>query len=307
MESGPLARELERLTESWRDFWVEGDPEAMAADVEDRARSAFDAWGLDGGEALDGGVVGLVLAARMAGRDVVLKVLPRGHEEERLLAGEGAALAAWADSGSAVPLLDRRDGGLTLLLERLSPGLRLDQVEVDGEARLRVLAGVVARLHAAGAPAADLDPDGGPVGLREYCEPWRRDLVDRPAEIAELDALLATPEAETVLHLDLHAGNVLSHRGRWVAIDPHAARGDRDAEIWSLIDGLSPVLDLDDEAIPGAVDSFARAAGLNPLRAARWTRLRALANAEMLSREDDLDDDDREWAEGLYRFAAALS
>ncbi|MBS1883499.1 MAG: phosphotransferase [Actinobacteria bacterium] len=269
-------------------------------DVAARAAAATIAWSLEEVEALGGGEVALVCGARQGGREVVLKLQPRGHEEERSLAGEAVALAVWSGSGASVPLLGSRDAGLTLLLERLQPGRPLDALRVGGEGRLRTLGALVARLHAH-TPSSPV----AVTGLAEYCRPWRDGLAGDRTALAELDALLAGSEDEVLLHGDLHGGNALEHRGEWVAIDPHAVSGDRHADIWALIDPLSPVLQASREEVAAAVATYAGAANLDPARAARWARMRAMAEAALLERSERPSAADRAWATGLRRFAAA--
>jgi streptomycin 6-kinase len=298
---GQFARELERLARYWCGFWPDSDAEAMAADVEMRAKAALSAWSLSGGEPLGGGLVALVLGARRGATEVVLKLCPRGHGEEEAMAAEAATLANWAGSGAAARLLDLRDGGLTLLLERLAPGLTLDDAGLGDEERMRILGRVAARLR----DSAVVEPSGIP-SLREYSNPWRRRLLDRPEELADLDALLNTATENTVLHNDLHGRNVVAHRGSWVAIDPHGAYGDRDAEIWSLIDPRSPVLLLEPDEIADATAGFADVAGLDPSRAARWARLRAIVEAEAIHCEPEPEERHAVRATRLLRFATAV-
>lgn len=292
--------ELERLAAGWRRFWPRADVTWMTSDVAARATGAMVDWGLENVKSLGGGEVALVCTAQQGEQEVVLKLQPRGHEEEQSLAGEAIALAVWSGSGAAVPLLGTRDGGLTLLLERLEPGRPLDAVGMAEEERLRILGTLVARLH------APLAPPVAVTGLAEYCDPWRGPLADDPAALAELDALLAASDDQVLLHGDLHGGNALEHRGGWVAIDPHAVSGDRHADIWALIDPLSPALRADAEEVTAAVATYADAANLDPVRAARWARMRATAEAAMLERSERPSVDDRAWAAGLRRFAAAL-
>ena len=250
---------------------------------------------------LGGGNVALVCGAERDGHAVVLKVHPRGHREERELAGEAAALGAWSGSGAAVELLAQRDRGLTLLLERVSPGLPLDESGLAGGRRLEVLGEVARRIHRLSGEAP-----AGVFGLAEYCSPWRGVLAGTPESLEELDALLGTSPEPVVLHSDLHGGNVLAHDDGWVAIDPHGLIGDRNAEIWSLIDPLSPVLDADPAAARAAVAAFAAAAELDPVRASRWARLRAVAEARTIEVDEAADADDRIWATKMLHFAAAL-
>lgn len=291
--------ELKRLAERWRQFWPRADVPRMMLDVAARATAAMVAWNLEEVKALGGGEVALVCGARQEGRGVVLKLQPRGHGEEGSLAGEAVALAVWSGSGASVPLLGSRDAGLTLLLERLQPGRPLDALGMGGEERLRTLGAMVARLHAR-TPSSPV----AVIGLAEYCRPWRDGLAGDPTALAELDALLAGSEDEVLLHGDLHGGNALEHRDRWVAIDPHAVGGDRHADIWALIDPLSPVLQASREGVTAAVATYAGAANLDPVRVARWARMRATAEAALLERIERPSADLRAWAAGLRRFAA---
>src|SRR4029077_445436 len=226
----------------------------------------------------------------------------RGHEEEQSLAGEAVALAAWSGSGAAVSLLGSRESGLPLLLERLGSGRPLDAAGMSGEERLRTLGALVARLHSRTPPSTF-----GVIGLAEYCNPWRDRLTGDQAALAELDALLADSDDETLLHGALHGGNALEHRGGWVAIDPHALGGDRHADIAALIDPLSPILREDGEAVTAAVATYAGAANLDPVRVARWARVRAKAEAALIERGGRPSADERARATRLRRFAAALA
>jgi hypothetical protein len=95
-----------RLQARWEGYWPATDPAALIADIEERLAAATAAWGLEGIEPLDGGVVALTCAATRHGRPVVLKLNPRGHSEDVQLAGEGDALALGPDRPS-------HDGGLS--------------------------------------------------------------------------------------------------------------------------------------------------------------------------------------------------
>jgi streptomycin 6-kinase len=294
--------ELKRLLGRWRRFWPEANHGLMVVDVAARARAAMVAWGLEDVRPLGGGEIALVCGATWEGKPVVLKVQPRGHAEEGSLAAEAVALAVWSGSGEAVSLLSSRDAGLTLLLARLDPGRPLDASEVDAEARLRILGSLAARLHAASPPGRV------PVAaLADYCAPWRDGLADDPTTLAELDALLADVENEVLLHGDLHGGNALDHGGGWVAIDPHAVWGDRHAEIWALIDPLSPFLDADRGEALDAIRVYATAARLDPHRAHRWARTRAAAEAALIARAHAPSVEERAWGARLRSFADALA
>jgi streptomycin 6-kinase len=300
-----VRRRLESLRRRWRDYWRDADVDAMAAEVEERFERALEAWRLAEVNPLPSGQVALVCAARRADRAVVLKLNPGGHPEERQLAGEAAALRFWAASGTVPELLGARDGDLTILMERLEPGVELDAVGADWGERLTTLARLVARLHAAG-PAP-----GSFEHLGAYVDDWRRALAPESRLRARLDELVTPSADDVLLHSDLHGGNALRHGGAWKVIDPKALRGDRHADVWALIDPLAPALP--DEPAAAArtarrwLARYADAAGLDAGRAAEWTVLRARAEALMHEAEPYLEPEQRAWAGRLHRMADALT
>ncbi|HEY8583873.1 MAG TPA: aminoglycoside phosphotransferase family protein [Capillimicrobium sp.] len=294
---------LRDLARRWAAFWPGADTEAMAFDVRARAQAAAGAWGLSELAPFARGDVALVAAAG----DAVLKVSPRGHVDERGMLAEGTALEHWGPTGAVPRVRGRRDGGLTLLLERVAPGEPLDDSGLPLERRLDALGALARRLHGAGPPPAAVPHIG-----EDYAHGWRTALAGRP-ERDELEELLAPRADDALLHADLHGGNALSAGGgAWRAIDPHAVRGDRHADVWALIDPLVPALPQD--AVEAAsvarsrLERYAAAAGLDVDRAAAWTRLRARAEALATdARGADADPDDREWAARLHRTADALA
>jgi streptomycin 6-kinase len=270
-----------RLAGLWEGYWPDTDPADLAADIEHRLAAATAAWGLRSIEPLDGGVVALTCAATRHGRPVVLKLNPRGHSDDAQLAGEGDALAFWRPTGAAVDLLDQRDDGFTLLLERLQPGHALEAAGLDLEDRLAEIGRLVARLHTAGPPPRSF------VHVRDFAPSW---------EIPESGEELLT-------HLDLHAGNALRTSEGWKVIDPKGVRADRHADVWALIDPLT----LEDfPRDPGQaaataarwLERYARAAEMDLEKAREWTRIRAGAEAREVS--------DPGWAAALRRMADAL-
>jgi streptomycin 6-kinase len=235
-----------RLARGWRGFWPGIDPAALTADIEQRLAAATGAWGLERIDPLDGGVIALTCAATRRGRPVVLKLNPRGTSDDAQLAGEGDALAFWRTTGAAAEVLDQRDDGFTLLLERLEPGDTLEDAGLSLDDRLAELGRLIARLHGAGTP-----PRGTFIHVREFEPAWE----------------LPDGNEEVLTHLDLHAGNALRSNAGWKAIDPKGVRADRHADVWAVIDPLT-------------MEEFPREPGRAAATAERWLERYAKA-AEM--------------------------
>jgi streptomycin 6-kinase len=270
-----------RLERHWGEYWPGVDPAAFTADVEERLAAATAAWGLEDIQPLDGGVVALTCAATRRGRPVVLKLNPRGHSDDVQLAGEGDALAFWRPTGAAVDLLDQRDDGFTLLLERLQPGDALEDTVPALENRLTEIGRLVARLHQAG------PPPGSFIHVRDFLP----------------GSEIPAGGEEVLTHLDLHAGNVLRGGGSWKAIDPKGVRADRHADVWALIDPLTMEDFPSDQGQAEAtaerwLELYTAAAGMDLGRARAWTRIRASAEAQWVH--------DGGWAAALRRIADAL-
>ena len=278
-----IDRRIEELAGHWRHWWPGRDVQAAAADVRRRLDEAVAAWGLEDVEPLPGGVVALVCAAG----DVVLKVNPIFPGGENI-ALEARALKRWAPSGAVVPVLDTRDGDFTVLLERLVPGTTLEAERRRPEETLEICGEIARRTAAVDAPR---DGFAHLRGERELLARWRAALG---GEAGALERLLAADDADTVVHGDLHARNVLRHGDGYRLIDPHAYVADRHSEI-------QPLLDASAEPASAAVyrrwvGRYAAAAGLDARRAAAWTRVRALTDAVQYPGA----------AAGLLRLAAAL-
>jgi streptomycin 6-kinase len=270
-----------RLAGHWEGFWPATDTAALVADIEERLAAATTGWGLEDIQPLDGGVVALTCAAIQRGQPVVLKLNPRGHTDDAQLAAEGEALAFWRTTGAAADLLDQRDGGFTLLLERLQPGDALEETVPALEDRLTEIGRLVARLHRAG------PPPGSFIHVHDFLPGWE----------------IPAGGEEVLTHLDLHAGNVLRAGEGWKAIDPKGVRADRHADVWALIDPLTME---DFPSDPGAakvtaerwLELYTEAAGMDLGRAREWTRIRAGAEAQWVH--------DGGWAAALRRMADVL-
>jgi len=293
------------LQAHWRSYWPGIDAEAVAADARERLEAARSAWGLEGVTRLPGGNVGVVCAASRGGTPVVVKVAPRGHDEERRLAAEGDALDHWRATAAVPELFDCRDDGLTLLMERLEPGITADDARLAPAAHLELLGDLAARLHRAGPPSPAFET------ARSYAATWPAALAG-DAELASiLDELSAPSDEDVLVHADLHGGNALRSGSEWKAIDPHAVRADRHLDVWALIDPLAPALPGDSgEAVNEASERCARyaaAAQMDAGRAAAWARVRAAVEASQIATDERASRHDRAWAARLIRMANALA
>jgi streptomycin 6-kinase len=264
-----LAENLRAWHGAEGDAWLTGLP-ALVADVAAR-------WQVQIGEPFaDGGAVSWVAPAlTAAGEEAVVKLFLVGLEN----ADEAAALRHY-DGRGAVRVLAGEPGAL--LLERLSPGTPLWDVEDDDRA-CRVVAGLLPRLWRApdpGHPFRSLAGDA--AGWSETLErhwtqlgrPFERRLLDEALAAA---AELAPSQGEqVVLHQDLHGGNVLrAGREPWLAIDPKPVVGEREFDLASLIRDRR--WSIDERIVRRRLDLLSGELGLDRDRMRRWAVLHALA------------------------------
>lgn len=180
----------------------------------------------------------LVLPGRMPdGTEIVLKL---GVPCRELLT-EAAALNLFAGTGGAVSLLDADAPRGILLMERLTPGTPLYELQGDAEATY-IAAALMLRLWRT--PPAEHSFPSLAVWfraferLREKFDGGRGFLpVELIARAARAFAELNTAsDAEMILHGDLHHGNILySASDGWMAIDPKGICGDPGYEIGSFM------------------------------------------------------------------------
>jgi streptomycin 6-kinase len=175
-------------------------------------------------------------AQRADGLDVVLKV---GFPHRELLT-EIAALRCYNGRGIAYLLETEPEQG-ALLLERLTPGTMLVQIE-DDEQATAIAADVMRQLWRP-APPDHLFPTvadwaAGLVRLRAEFDggtgPFPTALVEQAEQLfAELLISMAEP---VLLHGDLHHYNILAaERQPWLAIDPKGVIGEPVYETGTLL------------------------------------------------------------------------
>ncbi|MEV0134816.1 aminoglycoside phosphotransferase family protein [Dactylosporangium sp. NPDC050688] len=192
-------------------------------------------WDLTLGEPYDLTYHYVAAVRRADGTPAVLKA---GFE----LSAEAAALAAF-DGHGAARLLRADPARGALLLEQVSPGDRLRDLVLTGDAAgdaaaTAVLAGLMRRLHVP--PVPGLPTVLSQVGaLDRHRGAVPADLV--AAAAAVMRHLCASAHREAVLHGDLHHDNVLrGTREPWLAIDPHGLVGDPGYEASSILFNPDP-------------------------------------------------------------------
>jgi streptomycin 6-kinase len=253
--------------------------EAWVAALPGQVDSLLSSWGLRVGGETRYGYVGIVVPVRCSdGTPAALKV-SYPDEESR---SEPPALRAW-DGDGAVRLLRCDEAGFGMLLEWLDPERSLFSLPVDEG--VDVIGGLLRRMHRTAAPE----------GVPRLAEESRRWLDSVPRDWGAfcadqdrrlLDAALETfrdlgPEAgETLLHRDLHYGNVLAgDREPWLAIDPKGMAGDPGYDVlpavWNQLDVLLAA-DHPHAAVRRRVDRLCEVAGIDRRRAYRWTQARAI-------------------------------
>ena len=200
-------------------------------------------WGLQPDGPLTETATSVLLPVRR-GPDLALLKVAR-VDEERV----GGRLMAWWDGRGAARVLEHDDSAV--LLERAtgprsltvlagtdvgSPGWERDDVHAT-----QVLCDVARTLHAVDDVETQRPEHLTPLTtwFRELLalEGERRGFVHRSAVVAR--GLLADPWDETVLHGDLHHGNVLDfgtvQSAQWRAIDPKSLVGERGFDLANIV------------------------------------------------------------------------
>ncbi|MFN2189819.1 MAG: aminoglycoside phosphotransferase family protein, partial [Candidatus Promineifilaceae bacterium] len=211
------------------------------------------------------------------GGEAVLKVGVPNPE----LYTEIEALRSFAGRGMVRLLKADRDAG-AMLLERLQPGLSLFELANDEwatAAAVQVMGQLIHEPSSTGAFPTVADWGRGLERLRAHfgggTGPFPRRLVER-AE-SDLQELLSSGAAPTLLHGDLHHWNILSaQRAPWLAVDPKGLLGEPEYETGAWLRNPVPHLlrwDKPVEAVKRRLDQFAAGLGYDR-RQARHSRAR---------------------------------
>ncbi len=208
-------------------------------------------------------LAGRLMFVRHEGAPAILK-LTREPEE---LAG-GALMAWWGGRGAARVLA--REGEALLLERATGPGRLVDMAHAGpdaDDAALRILCLAGAGLHA----PRDTETPASLVPL----ELWFRQLWPTAeaeggmfavaAQVAR--PLLDTPIEVSVLHGDLHHGNVLDFGERgWLAIDPKGLVGDRGFDHANMLCNPDVATTLAPGTLARRIATVSAASGIAPRR-----------------------------------------
>lgn len=259
--------------------------------VERRLRACERRWNLENAQGLDGGCSADVFAAaRTGGGEVVVKLV-NPPEQAR---GEAAALAAWADTRSAVGLIDTDFAVGALLLERIRPGTPLPAG--NDEEATEVAAGLLARLHRATsesfpfATLAEVYPaleaqalDDVRFERRARGEPERGNagLIRLAAARATAMALCGGTDRHVLLHGDFVDKNILRTQDGYIVVDPSPRIGDPHSDIGFFAAYHPPAT-----AILQRADAIAERMGLDGHRAQQWAAVWTVHQSCQAWRED---------------------
>jgi streptomycin 6-kinase len=208
----------------------------------------------------------LLLPVRRGGMPAMLKL---AHEKEER---RGSKLMAWWNGDGAARVLEEDDG--VLLLERATGPRSLATMAYadrdEDDAATRILCGAAGRLHG---HRGERPP--GLIPLDIWFEPLLQ-AQDQSGLIAEARSvarvLLAEGRETTVLHGDLHHGNVLDAGERgWIAIDPKGLLGDRAFDYVNLLRNPDEAKALEPGRFAHQVEIIANAAALDRTRLLQWT------------------------------------
>lgn len=212
---------------------------------------------------------GKLLPVQRRGSPAMLKVAE--EEEERF----GSALMIWWDGEGAARVLEHDDSAL--LMERAMGPRSLEimaRTGQDDEAS-RIICAVADQLHA---PRAKVPPQL--VTLERWFEALLRAGPSHGGVLQEAHdtarELLADQREISVLHGDLHHGNILDFGAKgWLAIDPKRLFGERGFDYANIFCNPDAILFDRNAAVATAPGRLARQADI-VAKAARIERIRLL-------------------------------
>ena len=206
-------------------------------------------------------------AERSDGTPCILKLSPPSDE----IICEAEALSYYAGDGIC-QLLERDDSVSALLLERITPGVSLQELWTpeEDETHTRITAELMRRLWR---PVSEPNPFRT---LTSWARALREDYENIPADLqirAQKMLLELHPDTNPVLlHADLHHGNILTAtKEPFSAIDPKGIVGARGYDVGTYL--LNPVHVAAEDLIalaPKRLELLSEILGLDRQELARW-------------------------------------
>jgi streptomycin 6-kinase len=205
-----------------------------------------------------------LLPVRYGGLLATLKIALDAEE------ARGNDLMAWWGGDGAAPVL-ARDGD-AILLERATGNLSLVEFARTGrdEEATRIICATIAKLHR---------PRRDPPAALFPLDRWFADLAPAAAAhggVLSLCAqaarnLIAAAGDVTVLHGDIHHGNILHFDSRgWLAIDPKALVGERGFDYANLFCNPDRATATDSERFARRLEVVTEAAPIERQRLLQW-------------------------------------
>ncbi len=203
-----------------------------------------------------------LLPATRAGLPVMLKT---SEEPDEI---RGFALLEWWRGHGAVPILECTADAL--LMERATGGSLVQMSEAGSDAEaITIICALLGRLHSGGnGPAPPLVP------LSEWFASLFESELREPFVVrgkALATQLLAVPESPTILHGDMHHGNIVQmSTGAWRAIDPQGLFGHRGYDYANIF--RNPNLDIaaNSDRFRSRVAQVSHLSGLAPTELLGW-------------------------------------
>jgi streptomycin 6-kinase len=205
-----------------------------------------------------------LLPVRHIGAPAMLKIAMEAEERW------GAALMVWWGGDGAARVLAHE--GDALLMERAMGKASLVEMARTGrdDEASRIICTVAARLHAPrDRPLPELIPLSRWFRQLEPAGATHGGVLRRAATTAH--ELLEAPQDITVLHGDIHHGNILDFGPRgWLAIDPKRLIGERGFDFANIFCNPDPEIATAPARLARQATIVAEAAGLDRKRLLKW-------------------------------------
>lgn len=217
-------------------------------------------------------------------KEIVLKIFPVYDQEGKY---EVEALKVF-DGKEAAKLLDSNIDLGAMLLEKITPGISLRQLDMDDTSKTLISSQVFKKLWKK-APVNNNFPKISDLSItfKKYKEkfgtsgPFPNHLVKKAEQY--LNELTSTESDIFFLHGDLHHDNILkSGENNWVVIDPKGVVGDPGYEAGSILENPSPEIFSEenlDEITKNRINIFHKELGLDKERIRKWGFFKAILSA----------------------------